>query len=66
MFRKLSSDLKLLGAFAATFVLAITVAALSPVLENSRLAITALLAAWGGNAIPGSVPLCLSPRPGAN
>lgn len=47
MFRKLSSDLKLLGAFAATFVLAITVAALSLVLENSRLAITALLAAWG-------------------
>ena len=47
MFRKLSSDLKLLGAFAATFVLAITVAALSLVLKNSRLAITALLAAWG-------------------
>lgn len=47
LFRKFSSDPKLLGAFAGTFLLAIGVATLSLIPDRSRLAVTILIAAWG-------------------
>lgn len=47
LFRRLSEDLKLLGAFAGAFILAIGVAALSVVTEQSRLAVVVLAAGWG-------------------
>lgn len=47
LFRKFSSDPKLLGAFAATFLLAIAVATLSLIPDRSRLAVTILIAGWG-------------------
>jgi uncharacterized membrane protein len=46
LFRKLSSDLRLLGAFAATFLLAIGVAALSLVPDNSWSAGVLIGAIW--------------------
>ena len=47
LFRKLSSDRKLLGAFACTFLLAIAIATLSLIPEKSRLAFPVLGAGWG-------------------
>jgi hypothetical protein len=47
LFRKFSSDRKLLGAFGLTFLLAITVAILSLSPEISWLAVTVLAAGWG-------------------
>lgn len=47
LFRRLSADSKLLGAFAGAFILAISVAVLSVVTEASRLAIVVLAAGWG-------------------
>lgn len=47
LFRKFSSDPKLLGAFAVTFLLAIAVATLSLIPDRSRLAVTTLIAGWG-------------------
>jgi len=47
LFRKFSSDPKLLGAFCATFLLAIGVATLSLVQDRSRLAVAILMAGWG-------------------
>lgn len=47
LFRKFSSDPKLLGAFAATFLLAIAVAGLSLVPDRSWLAVATLMASWG-------------------
>lgn len=47
LFRRLSTDSKLLGAFAGAFILAIGVAVLSVVTEASRLAIVVLAAGWG-------------------
>ena len=47
LFRKLSTDGKLLGAFAATFILAIAVATLSVILDGPRLALAVLGAGWG-------------------
>ena len=46
LFRRLSEDRKLLGAFAATFALAIGVAALSTVAVQTRLAVVLVSAAW--------------------
>ncbi len=47
LFRKFSSDPKLLGAFAATFLVAIAVATTSLVPDRSWLAVAALIASWG-------------------
>lgn len=47
LFRKFSSDPKLLGAFATTFLLAIAVAGLSLIPDSSWLAIAMLMAGWG-------------------
>jgi hypothetical protein len=47
LFRRLSSDPRLLGAFAVTFVLAIGVSALSLVPDPSWAALALILAAWG-------------------
>lgn len=47
LFRRLSSDLPLLAAFACSFLLAIAVAALSLAIEKPRLAVILLAAAWG-------------------
>lgn len=47
LFRKFSSDPKLLGAFAATFFLAIAVATTSLVPDRSWLAVASLIASWG-------------------
>jgi len=47
LFRKFSSDPKLLGAFCVTFLLAIGVATLSLVQDRSRLAAAILMAGWG-------------------
>jgi hypothetical protein len=46
LFHKLSSDHRLLSAFFGTFVLAIGVAALSIVVQESRLGTTVLAATW--------------------
>jgi hypothetical protein len=46
LFRKLSSDFKLLGAFAATFILAMIVSALSLIPKASWAAFTLLITAW--------------------
>lgn len=47
LFRKFSSDPRLLGAFATTFLLAIAVATLSLIQDRSRLAVAMLIAVWG-------------------
>ena len=47
LFRKFSADPKVLGAFAATFLLAIAVAGLSLVPDRSWLAVATLIASWG-------------------
>ncbi len=47
LFRKLSADRRLFGAFAATFLLAITVAALSMIPDKLWLAIAVFGAGWG-------------------
>lgn len=47
LFRKFSSDPRLLGAFAATFFFAIAVATTSLVPDRSWLAIATLIASWG-------------------
>lgn len=47
LFRRLSTDSKLLGAFAGAFALAIVVAALSILTASSRLAVVILVAGWG-------------------
>lgn len=47
LFRKLSSDGRLLGAFAGTFLLAIAVATLSLIPEKTWLAVAVLGAGWG-------------------
>lgn len=47
LFRRLSADSKLLGAFAGAFILAIGVAALSVLTEKSWLAVVVLAAGWG-------------------
>ncbi len=47
LFRKLSADRRLFGAFAATFLLAITVATLSMIPDKSWLAIAVFGAGWG-------------------
>lgn len=46
LFRRLSSDPKLLGAFALTFLLAIGITTLSTLVEKSRLAFDVLTASW--------------------
>jgi hypothetical protein len=46
LFRRLSADRKLLGAFALAFVLAIGVAAMSTVVDQARLAQVVLAASW--------------------
>lgn len=46
LFRRLSSDLRLLGAFALAFLLAIGVATLSTVMDQARLAHVVLAASW--------------------
>lgn len=46
LFRRLSADLKLLGAFALAFLLAIGVATLSTLVDRSRLAHVVLAASW--------------------
>ena len=46
LFRRLSGDSKLLGAFAGAFVLAIGVAALSTVAEPAKLAVVLVSAGW--------------------
>jgi hypothetical protein len=46
LFRRFSSDPKLLGSFSATFLLAITVATLSLIPDRSRLALAVLIAGW--------------------
>ena len=46
LFRRLSEDRKLLGAFASAFVLAISVAAMSTVAEQTTLAAVLLSAGW--------------------
>ena len=46
LFRRLSEDRKLLGAFATAFVLAIGVAAISTVAEQTRLAVMLVSAGW--------------------
>lgn len=46
LFRRLSADRKLLGAFALAFLLAIGVATLSTLTDQSRLAIVVLVASW--------------------
>lgn len=46
LFRRLSADRKLLGAFALAFLLAIGVATLSTVVEQARLAQVVLAASW--------------------
>ncbi len=47
LFRKFSSDLKLLGAFFATFLLSLIVAILSLIPDKSWAAATTLIAGWG-------------------
>lgn len=47
LFRKFSSDPKLLGAFAGTFLLAIVVASLSLTQDRSMIALAILIASWG-------------------
>jgi hypothetical protein len=51
LFRKLSSDFKLLGAFAATFVLAVIVSALSLIPGASWAAFALLTTAWCAGVI---------------
>jgi len=46
LFRRLSADQKLLGAFALAFLLAIGVATLSTVVDQGRLACVVLTASW--------------------
>lgn len=46
LFRRLSADRKLLGAFASAFLLAIGVATLSTFLGKARLALVVLAASW--------------------
>ena len=48
LFRRLSEDPKLLGAFALAFLLAIGVAMLSTFVDRARLAHVVLAALWGG------------------
>ena len=52
LFRKLSSDRRLLGYFIGTFILAIGVTTLSLLLQKSWLAITVLSAVWATALIP--------------
>jgi hypothetical protein len=47
LFRKFSSDPKLLGAFASTFLLAIAIATMSLIPDTSWLAVATLTACWG-------------------
>jgi hypothetical protein len=51
LFRRLSSDRRLLAAFAVAFLLALGVAGLSTAVEKSRLAFVVLSASWGVIAI---------------
>lgn len=51
LFRRLSEDRKLLGSFASAFVLAIVVAVMSTVVEQTRLALPLVLATWSVSAI---------------
>jgi hypothetical protein len=53
LFRRLSTDWRLLGAFAATFVLAVAISSLSVVVAPQRAGITVFLAFWGTVAILG-------------
>ena len=46
LFRRLSADLRLLGAFLLAFILAIVVATLSVFVDQSRLALVVLVAFW--------------------
>ncbi|MEB1846793.1 hypothetical protein VDR43_09195 [Xanthomonas campestris pv. campestris] len=46
LFRRLSADRKLLGAFASAFLLAIGIATLSTFVEQARLALVVLAASW--------------------
>lgn len=46
LFRRLSADRKLLGAFASAFLLAIGVATLSTFVDKARLALVVLAASW--------------------
>jgi hypothetical protein len=47
LFRRLSADLRLLGGFAATFLVAVAIAALSLVLDQHRIGIAVFCAFWG-------------------
>ena len=47
LFRKFSSDPRLLGAFATTFLLAIAIATMSLIPDTSWLAVATLTACWG-------------------
>ncbi len=47
LFRKLSSDHKLLGSFAAIFILAIAIATISLIPDTSWLSVATLTACWG-------------------
>jgi hypothetical protein len=47
LFRRLSTDPRLLGGFAATFLVAVAVAALSLVLNQHRIGIAVFCAFWG-------------------
>lgn len=47
LFRKFSSDPKLLGAFASTFLLAIAIATMSIIPDTSWLAVATLTTCWG-------------------
>ena len=47
LFRRLSADARLLGAFVAAFMFAVGVATLSTFVEQTNLGFTALCASWG-------------------
>ena len=51
LFRKLSTDFRLLGAFALTFILAIAVALLSLIPDASWAAVALGIATWGNMLI---------------
>lgn len=46
MFRKFSADIKLLGSFVITFLLAVTIVALSLIPDKSWVAISTIIAVW--------------------
>lgn len=48
LFRRLSSDRRLLGAFGASFLIAVIISSLSLVQDRDLVGLVILLAAWGG------------------